>query len=307
MGIKIKDVELLKEITGNEKIPVSNGSDQPATITVNQILENIPEATIETVGGVKKFEIMDLQDKSNIDNLYKAYNTLVEQMVNAGIAEDTRFVDLGLPSGTLWATCNLGSDSIDDPGLFFQWGDIEGYYYKDGQILDQYGKPSDKIFDYAHYKWYDGTTNYRSGTHEGLIKYYVLEDEDGEYIYKQTSLQPEDNAAIQYNPLFSFPSGKQVKELLQGCNRTFVTLNNQNLVCFESIYNGNKLYAPIVQNIGDSYTGISDCCFWVQQLDPEYQGSCLVYKFSEGGPTNSVSQIRIDRCDGLPIRYVKKQ
>jgi hypothetical protein len=62
---------------------------------------------------------MDLQDKSNIDNLYKAYNTLVEQMVNAGVAEDTRFVDLGLPSGTLWATCNLGSDSIDDPGLFF--------------------------------------------------------------------------------------------------------------------------------------------------------------------------------------------
>jgi hypothetical protein len=33
--MKIKDVELLKEITGNEKIPVSNGSEQPATITVN--------------------------------------------------------------------------------------------------------------------------------------------------------------------------------------------------------------------------------------------------------------------------------
>lgn len=42
MGIKIKDVELLKEITGNEKIPVSNGSEQPATITVNQILEKVP-------------------------------------------------------------------------------------------------------------------------------------------------------------------------------------------------------------------------------------------------------------------------
>ena len=87
-------------------------------------LENkkIPEATVETVGGVKKFEIMDLQDKSNIDNLYKAYNTLVEQMVNAGVAEDTRFVDLGLPSGTLWSNYNLGSDSIEDPGLYFQWG-----------------------------------------------------------------------------------------------------------------------------------------------------------------------------------------
>jgi hypothetical protein len=32
-----------------------------------------------------------------MDNLYKAYNTLVEQMVNAGVAKDSRFVDLGLP------------------------------------------------------------------------------------------------------------------------------------------------------------------------------------------------------------------
>lgn len=39
--MKIKDAGLLKEITGNEKIPVSNGSDKPATITVNQILDKV--------------------------------------------------------------------------------------------------------------------------------------------------------------------------------------------------------------------------------------------------------------------------
>jgi hypothetical protein len=41
MGTKIKDVELVYELTGEEKIPVSNGSDQPAAISVNQVEDKI--------------------------------------------------------------------------------------------------------------------------------------------------------------------------------------------------------------------------------------------------------------------------
>lgn len=37
--IKIKDVNLVTNVTGNEKIPVSNGSGKPAAVTINQILE----------------------------------------------------------------------------------------------------------------------------------------------------------------------------------------------------------------------------------------------------------------------------
>ena len=33
------------------------------------------------------------------------------------------YVDLGLPSGTLWATMNVGADSITDNGLYFAWGE----------------------------------------------------------------------------------------------------------------------------------------------------------------------------------------
>ena len=32
------------------------------------------------------------------------------------------YVDLGLPSGTLWATCNVGASKPSDYGLYFQWG-----------------------------------------------------------------------------------------------------------------------------------------------------------------------------------------
>lgn len=32
------------------------------------------------------------------------------------------FVDLGLPSRTLWATCNVGAEAPNQPGLYFAWG-----------------------------------------------------------------------------------------------------------------------------------------------------------------------------------------
>ena len=35
------------------------------------------------------------------------------------------YVDLGLPSGTLWATCNIGADSPYEKGLYFAWGEVE--------------------------------------------------------------------------------------------------------------------------------------------------------------------------------------
>lgn len=41
------------------------------------------------------------------------------------------YVDLGLPSGTMWATCNVGANKPEDPGLLFQFGRVDGYRYGD--------------------------------------------------------------------------------------------------------------------------------------------------------------------------------
>ena len=37
------------------------------------------------------------------------------------------YVDLGLPSGLLWATCNVGASSPEQSGLYFAWGETVGY------------------------------------------------------------------------------------------------------------------------------------------------------------------------------------
>lgn len=42
-----------------------------------------------------------------------------------GIIGGHEYVDLGLPSGTLWATYNVGATSPYEKGLYFAWGEVE--------------------------------------------------------------------------------------------------------------------------------------------------------------------------------------
>lgn len=79
--MKIKDAELLKQITGNEKIPVSNGSDAPATITVNQILEKKTK-TSTNILEITYDELKNLKDNSQLvpEQKYRMidYETIVQ-------------------------------------------------------------------------------------------------------------------------------------------------------------------------------------------------------------------------------------
>lgn len=55
---------------------------------------------------------------------------------------DHEYVDLGLPSGTLWATCNVGANSPEEVGDYFAWGETttKGVYgwkqYKYSEFVD---------------------------------------------------------------------------------------------------------------------------------------------------------------------------
>ena len=53
------------------------------------------------------------------------------ELVSDGKERGFDYVDLGLPSGTMWATCNVGADKPEDEGLLFQFGRVDGYKYRD--------------------------------------------------------------------------------------------------------------------------------------------------------------------------------
>ena len=44
-----------------------------------------------------------------------------------GTENNYKYVDLGLPSGLKWATCNVGANSPEEYGLYFAWGETTGY------------------------------------------------------------------------------------------------------------------------------------------------------------------------------------
>lgn len=42
----------------------------------------------------------------------------------SGTMKGHEYVDLGLPSGTVWATCNVGAYNVNECGDYFAWGEV---------------------------------------------------------------------------------------------------------------------------------------------------------------------------------------
>lgn len=78
--------------------------------------------------------------------------------LNNGSTEEHEYVDLGLPSGTLWATCNVGAKKPEELGNKYAWGETkvkveytdENYSLKDLTIPDISGNSQ---YDTARVHW----------------------------------------------------------------------------------------------------------------------------------------------------------
>ena len=114
---------------------------------------------------------------------------------------DYNLIDLGLPSGTLWMDRNIGAKKPEDYGLYFAWGETQGY------TADEVGKT--KQFIWADYK-------YANGDEEKLTKYCNNSSFGNEgYTDNLTELESSDDAAYLYTKgNCKMPTNEQVLELL---------------------------------------------------------------------------------------------
>lgn len=161
------------------------------------------------------------------------------------------YVDLGLPSGTLWATCNVGATTPEDYGDYFAWGETQ---------------PKDT------YNW--STYQYCNGDGDQLTKYCS----NSSYGYNGftdnlTILLPEDDAATaNWGTGWHMPTKAEWEELL---GNTTVTLASQNGVngCLFSASNGNSIFLPAA---GYRYNGYLDDAgsrgyYWSSSLSTDYR------------------------------------
>ena len=128
------------------------------------------------------------------------------------------FVDLGLPSGLLWAKCNIGAATENDSGGYFSWGETA---------------PKTK-YSYGTYKFWNGSTFTKYNWSDNLME-----------------LQPEDDAAfVNLGPWCHIPTKAEWEELIEKCTweATKVTMpgTTEPVVAYWKVTgpNGNHIILP---------------------------------------------------------------
>lgn len=184
------------------------------------------------------------------------------------------YIDLGLPSGRLWSTENLGAGVPGDPGYYFAWGELAG--------KSEYTKNTYKF----------GTTS--------MSKY---NNTDG-----LTELTGEDETAtVLRGEYWQIPTINDFKELQDNCTWVWDS-KTSSLDWITYGYtitgtNGKSIFLPAVGHFRNSTTdGVGyNVEYWTRNLYPD--NVTRAYKFYlEKSSTGS--EIADDRYVGMPIRPV---
>ena len=202
--------------------------------------------------------------------------------------EQHAYVDLGLPSGTLWATCNIGAENPEDYGDYFAWGETEGY---------NSGKTT---FDWSTYKWCEGSEN-------TMTKYCTNSNYGfNGFTDDKTELDLEDDAAyVNWGLAWRMPSIEQCEELINSNYTTteWTTQNGVNGRKITSKTNGNSIFLPAAGYRGNSSlnTAGSYGNYRSRMLDT----SILSDARDLGFGSNNIYMYNFGRYDGQSVRPVR--
>ena len=218
--------------------------------------------------------------KSNI-TLYAQWRPAED----TGIENGYEWVDLGLPSGTKWATMNVGAESPEDYGDYFAWGETV----------------SKSTYSDSDYKWYiNGSSSnikkYNYSYSTGLLRdsIDVLEKED-------------DVAFINWGGYWRMPTKAEQDELRTECTWTWTTQNGVNGYKVTSKINGKSIFLPAAgyRHNSSLYNAGSDGCYWSSSLDTNDSSDAYYWDFD----SSSVSSLSYYyyRYDGLSVRPVLRE
>jgi hypothetical protein len=207
---------------------------------------------------------------------------------NSGSINGRDYVDLGLPSGTLWATCNVGASKPEEYGNYFSWGETTA---------------KSNYFSWDTYKYCEGS--------EYTLTKYCQQSSYGNNSFTDTltELLPEDDAATAiWGNGWQMPSLEQCEELINSSYTTtkWMKQNGVKGLMITSKSNGNTIFLPAAgfrydTSLGDIGSGGH---YWPRSLGTSDFSpcACSLYFYSSFIGTNDYY-----RCCGLSVRPVRKK
>lgn len=261
--IKVKSFPIRGDINGDREVNIAD---------INSVIDIILGSDVSDY--VHSRADVNSDGEVNIADI----NVIIDIILKGQPAVNTKeWVDLGLPSGTLWATCNVGASSPEEYGDYFAWGET---FSKD-------------YYDWTTYKWCNGSM-------DGITKYSY-----GSYniycIDFKSELEPEDDVAyVQWGPSWRMPTKAQQDELREHCTWTWTTQNGVNgyLVIGP---NGNSIFLPVAGNSCEELPCNAESGgYWSRTLNIEVnQVAYFLYFDSENVRLNCHN-----RSFGFPVRAV---
>lgn len=179
------------------------------------------------------------------------------------------YVDLGLPSGLKWATCNLGATRPEECGDYYAWGEINTKY----SYID------------------DNSLTYENSRYNidisGNMKY-----DAASYCWKGT---------------WRMPTKDEFTELIENCAWEWTAVNGVNGYRVTSITNGNSIFLPAVGYMsGSNVISHNTSDYWTGSYyssNSNYDNHSYCFSFKSG----SYKIDYRSRYIGRPIRPVFEQ
>lgn len=194
------------------------------------------------------------------------------------------FVDLGLPSGLLWAETNLGSIYAADQGDYFAWGEISSKRYFSSDDY-KYSPDDPHYFEFSKYNSND----------------------------KKTVLDKEDDAAyVKWGYSCRIPTDKDFLELIKNCTWTYTRKKNssgKSVKGFKAVSrkNNHSIFFPTtnVCKGAVSYEDWGDCAYyWTSNCSDKSCAFCFYISYNDESKKVIPSISSQGRCDGMTIRPV---
>jgi hypothetical protein len=177
------------------------------------------------------------------------------------------FVDLGLPSGRLWATCNVGASSPAEYGDYFAWGETS----------------AKSEYNWLTYKWCNGAS------YDDMTKYCTVAGFGYNGFTDNNSLldAADDAATANWGGLCHTPTQTEFYELRDYCIWQWVSsYKGENVSGYYVIskQNGNYIFLPAAgyRLAGNVYNQGTYGCYWTANLRKGYSNYACDLFFHSG-------------------------